>query len=231
MKNYRHIFFDLDHTLWDFETNSKLALNELFEINGLKEKGVRDFNQFYQTYRPINDQFWYLYHNHKVSKEELRLGRFRETLTRFSIQDENLVEILAQQYIDISPQKTALFPDTVEVLEYLSSRYDLHIITNGFSEVQRIKITNCGLTDFFKNILISEEIGWQKPQPQIFEHAFKIASTTPHNAVMIGDSLQTDIEGAMNCGMDSVYFNPKNKWHKFAPTFEIRSLLELKDIL
>jgi putative hydrolase of the HAD superfamily len=231
VKDYRHIFFDLDHTLWDFETNSKLALAEMFELNQLKQKGIFDFNQFYQTYRPINDQFWYLYHNRKVSKEDLRLGRFRETLSRFSINDEDLINILAQQYIELSPRKTALFEGAVEVLDYLQSNYELHIITNGFPEVQRVKIENSGLQKYFRNVLISEEVGWQKPQPEIFHHAFKLASTSPQNALMIGDSLQTDIEGAQNAGMDSVYFNPKNKWHKGSPTFEIKTLAELKEIL
>ncbi len=203
----------------------------MFELNKLKEKGIYDFNQFYQTYRPINDQFWYLYHNGKVSKEELRLGRFRETLTRFSIEDENLIKTLAEQYLKISPLKTALFPNAIEVLNYLQQRYELHIITNGFVEVQRVKIENSGLKNYFKNILISEEIGFQKPQPEIFHHAFKLAETLPENSLMIGDSLQTDIEGAQNAGIDSIYFNPRNKWHKYNPTYEIRELIELKELL
>ncbi len=231
LKDYRNIFFDLDHTLWDFETNSKLALGEMFQTNELKQKGIFDFNQFYQTYRPINDQFWYLYHNGKVTKEELRLGRFRETLSRFSINDEALVRSLAEQYIEISPRKTALFEGAVEVLDYLQSSYHLHIITNGFREVQRVKIENSGLQKFFRHILISEEVGWQKPQAEIFHHALKLAETSPEKSLMIGDSLQTDIAGAQNAGLDSVYFNPKNKWHKGAPTFEIKNLTELKDLL
>jgi putative hydrolase of the HAD superfamily len=231
LKNYKHIFFDLDHTLWDFDTNSKLALNEMYELNQLKEKGIYDFNQFYQTYKPINDQFWYLYHNNKVNKEELRLGRFRETLTRFSIDDEDLIKILAEQYLKISPSKTTLMPNAIEVLNHLQSRYEIHIITNGFAEVQRVKIENSGLKDYFKNVLISEEIGFQKPQPEIFHHAFKLAETSPEKSIMIGDSLSTDIEGAQNAGMDSIYFNPHNKWHKYNPTFEIRELIELKEML
>jgi len=231
LKNYKHIFFDLDHTLWDFDTNSKLALNEMYELNNLKEKGIYDFNHFYQTYKPINDQFWYLYHNHKVNKEELRLGRFRETLTRFLIDDEDLIEVLAKQYLEISPSKTALIPNAIEVLNHLQSRYEIHVITNGFAEVQRVKIENSGLKDYFKNVLISEEIGFQKPQPEIFHYAFKLAETSPENSLMIGDSLSTDIEGAQNAGMDSVYFNPRNKWHKYNPTFEIRELIELKELL
>lgn len=231
LKNYKHIFFDLDHTLWDFDTNSKLALGEMYELNNLKEKGIYDFNQFYQTYKPINDQFWYLYHNNKVTKEELRLGRFRETLTRFLIDDEDLIKTLAEQYLQISPSKTALMPNAIEVLNHLQARYEIHVITNGFAEVQRVKIKNSGLKDYFKNVLISEEVGFQKPQPEIFHHAFNLAGTSPENSIMIGDSLNTDIEGAQNAGMDSIYFNPRNKWHKYNPTFEIRELIELKELL
>lgn len=231
MKPYKHIFFDLDHTLWDFDTNSKNTIVEIFETFELKQKGIFNFEQFYQTYHPINDQFWYLYHHQKVTKQELRIGRFRETLSRFSIDDEKLAEAIAEFYLTQSPLKQALFPHTHETLTYLQSRYTLHIITNGFKEVQYQKIANAGLQQYFRNTVISEEIGFQKPSKEIFEHTMQLSAAAKNECLMIGDNIQTDIDGAMNAGIDAVLFNPKKKWHKAKPTFEINCLSELSSLL
>ena len=231
MRDYKHIFFDLDHTLWDFESNSKKTLAEIFDTFQLKQKGIFNFDQFYQTYQPINDQYWYLYHNKKVAKAELRVGRFRETLSRFNIEDEAMAEGIAAMYLNESPKKHILFPNALEILEQLAKRYTLHIITNGFKEVQHQKIENSGLNPFFKTTIISEDIGFQKPQPEIFDYALKIANAEKNNCLMSGDNILTDIEGAMNFGIDAVLFNPQKKWHKAKPTFEINSLNELNSLL
>ncbi len=231
MKPYKHIFFDLDHTLWDFETNSKSTLLEIFETCALRQRGIFNFDQFYQTYQPINDQYWYLYHNHKVTKEELRLGRFRETLSRFNIEDESLVAHIADMYVTQSPHRQALFPHAHEMLTYLSGRYQLHIITNGFKEVQQQKILHSGLQPYFTHTVVSEEVGFQKPSAAIFEHTVKITASQKHECLMVGDNIQTDIDGAMNAGIDAVLFNPKRKWHKAKPTFEVHCLSELSSLL
>jgi putative hydrolase of the HAD superfamily len=231
MKLYKHIFFDLDHTLWDFETNSRKTLEEIYQVFHLQEKGIYHFEQFYQTYLPINDQFWYLYHHQKVSKEELRLGRFRETLSRFNIEDEALTLSVSLYYLQNSPHKNFLFPHAVETLRYLKSKYELHIITNGFKEVQHTKIIHSGLHHYITHTIISEEVGFQKPNPEIFEYAIHLSGAAKYECLMVGDNIQTDIEGALNVGIDSILFNPKKKRHKANPTFEVNCLSQLSVLL
>lgn len=231
MNKYQHIFFDLDHTLWDFETNSKQALKKIFEEQQLADKGVPAFENFHAKYLPINDRYWALYHQGFVPKEKLRLGRFYDTLKAFGIENETMAETMAASYLSISPQMTVLFADAMEVLEYLQSKYKLHLITNGFTEAQWLKIENSGLKPFFEHIIISEEVGTQKPDRAIFEIAMQRAGTTPNYCVMIGDNFNTDIAGARNAGMDQIYFNPHKKRRREPVTHEIFSLIELKQII
>ena len=231
MKKYKHIFFDLDHTLWDFETNSKQALQQIYDEQKLKERGIPIFENFHNRYVPINDRYWARYHNNIVSKEKLRLGRFHDTLKEFGVNDEALAETMAQSYIDISPKMTALFADAVEVLKYLQEKYTLHLITNGFAEVQWIKIEHSGLKPFFEHIIVSEEVGTQKPDKAIFEIAMERAKTNKDESIMIGDNYNTDIVGARNAGMDQIFFNPKKNRKREPVTFEISTLIELKEIL
>ena len=231
MGRYKHIFFDLDHTLWDFATNSKLALSQIFAENDLSGKGIESFEKFYAKYVPINDRYWARYHNGIVNKEKLRHGRFYDTLKEFKIDDAALAEIMAESYVTISPQMTALFPDAMEVLGYLQNKYKLHLITNGFAEVQWIKVERSGLKPFFEHIIISEEVGTQKPDKAIFEIAMNRAATHAEECIMIGDNYNTDIVGAMNAGIDQVFFNPNKERKRQPVTYEIKTLIELKDIL
>lgn len=232
MSKYKHIFFDLDHTLWDFETNSIKALQQIFEVEQLLEKGIPSFDRFHHKYKPINDRYWAKYHNGFATKEQVRLNRFLDTLAFFNIKDADLAERMAAQYVDISPKMTALFPDAMEVLQYLQQKkYALHLITNGFAEVQWIKIEHSGLKPFFEHIIISEEVGTQKPAKEIFELAVTRANTTMAESLMIGDNLNTDIIGAKNAGMDQVYFNVKKDPVREQVTYVISTLSELKSIL
>ena len=231
MKLYKHIFFDLDHTLWDFETNSKMALHQIYLDQKLAEKGIPIFQNFYNRYVPINDRYWARYHNQLVSKEKLRHGRFYDSLREFGIDNAALAEIMAQSYLDLSPKMTALFADAMQVLQYLQKKYKLHLITNGFAEVQWIKLEHSGLKPFFEHILISEEVGTQKPDKAIFELAILRANTTAEVCIMIGDNYNTDIVGAKSVGMDQVYFNSRKNKKKEQATFEINSLIELMEIL
>ncbi len=231
LKTYKHIFFDLDHTIWDFESNSQRALQQIFEEEKLGEQGVPAFEEFHDTYKPINNKFWAKYHNGYASKEEVRLKRFSDTLLTFGIQDSALAERMAESYVTLSPKMTTLFPDALEVLKYLQHKYGLHLITNGFAEAQRVKIENCGLKSFFEHIIISEEVGTQKPDKQIFEIAMHRASTAPDECIMIGDNMNTDIRGAKNAGMDQVYFNPKKQRVLESVTYHIASWLQMKDFL
>jgi putative hydrolase of the HAD superfamily len=230
-KTYKHIFFDLDHTLWDFETNSKLALERIYEEEKLGEKGVPSFEIFHKRYIPINDKHWAHYHNRIITKEQLRIGRFSATLSEWGIKDDETLSRIANSYTTISPKMTALFPNTLEVLKYLQAKYSLHLITNGFAEVQGIKIEGSGLKPFFKNIIISEEVGTQKPEKEIFEVAMNRAFTHAEECLMVGDNYTTDIAGARRAGIDQVFFNPKRTRRKVQVTYEIGSLIELKGIL
>ena len=231
MKPYKHIFFDLDHTLWDFETNSKQALMQIFETHDLPGKGVASFEKFHEKYQPINDRYWARYHNGLVNKERVRIGRFNDTLVELGLNDEVLAEKMAYAYIEISPRLKALFPGAVDVLNYLQQKYTLHLITNGFAEVQWIKLEHSGLKPFFQHVIISEEVGTQKPDKAIFEIAMQRANTNNTECIMIGDNYNTDIVGAKNAGMDQVFFNPGKNRKRQPVTYEITELVELKGIL
>lgn len=230
MKKIKAVFFDLDHTLWDFDRNSEEAIQELAENLKLKEKGVPGLDEFMNVYRKINHEMWDAYHRHAISKEELRTGRFSRSLATFGIHDADLSEQMATEYIAISPHKTNLFPGALDVLEYLKEKYRLHIITNGFREVQYIKIKKSGLHQFFEGIHISEEIGFKKPEPEIFHHAVLKAETVTEHCIMIGDNLETDIQGALNAGIQPVWFNPQ-KLSSPSGLKSISHLEEIKNIL
>jgi putative hydrolase of the HAD superfamily len=161
----------------------------------------------------------------------VRVNRFLDALHEFGVKDADLAERMAQGYLDISPKLNALFPDTVEVLQYLQSKYTLHLITNGFAEVQWIKLEHSGLRPFFEHIVISEEVGTQKPNKEIFEIAMQRANTTVDACIMIGDNFNTDILGAKNAGMDQIFFNPKMDRVRDTVTHVITELKELKEIL
>ncbi len=231
MKVYKHIFFDLDHTLWDFDTNSALALQKIFEEQNLAQRGVTSFEHFHQTYRPINDRYWAKYHHGIVTKEQLRVGRFYDSLLAYNIIDTPLAEKMATDYLTISPTMTALFANAVEVLQHLQKKYTLHLITNGFAEVQWIKLEHSGLKPFFEHIIISEEVGTQKPDKKIFEIAMERASATADDCVMIGDNYLTDIAGAKSAGMDQIYFNPLRRKRNGSVTHEIYELNRLFELL
>jgi putative hydrolase of the HAD superfamily len=230
-KPYKHLFFDLDHTLWDFETNSKVVLEGIYEEMNLGQYNIPSFEVFHKIYLPINGQYWARYHHKLLPKEELRVGRFMETLRRFDIDDIVLAKTIAHYYTDRSPQQSALMPDAIETLEYLLPKYEMHIITNGFEEVQSIKLKSSKLERFFKQVFISEKVGHQKPTPEIFLHAMQACSAIAAESLMIGDNMQTDIAGARAVGMDQVFFNPHKTKHRDKATYEIAELKELRGIL
>lgn len=228
---YEHLFFDLDHTLWDFDTNSREALKEIFFTYRLDTYGIPSFEKFHQVYLPINSQYWAKYHQELITKEQLRVGRFYETLRILRVNDPTLPDKLATAYIELSPYKNALFANTFEVLDYLREKYKLHIITNGFVEVQDIKVEYSGLAKYFENVFISERVGYKKPDKGMFLHALEVAGTTADRALMIGDNMQTDIIGARLAGIDQVFFNPTNNRVTEQPTYHIKELKELLSFL
>ncbi len=229
-KEYAHIFFDLDRTLWHFDKNSKKVLNDIyidFELNNF----IPHFQEFYKKYYKINEELWDNYRNEKISKEDLRWKRFYNTLIFFKVDNRELSAKIGEYYIINSPKQKELFPFTKEVLKYLSEKYQLHIISNGFEEVQYIKLQESGIINYFKEIILSEKVGVKKPHPLIFKKALKLTGATQNNSIMIGDDLYADIYGAQRVNMDHIYFNYFKKEHNKNVQYEINCLSELYKIL
>ena len=227
---YKHIFFDLDRTLWDFEKNSHETLLQLIERFSLVNKGVDSAEDFIRRYKIHNEILWDLYRRDEISKEDLRGKRFFLTMQEYGINDLQLAEDFGSAYIDESPYKTKLFPFSHEILNYLKERYTLHIITNGFHKTQHIKLEYAKLKPYFTQIITSEEIGVKKPNPEIFQHALLKAKAIEIESLYIGDDLIVDILGCQSCGIDGVYFNPLKEKHRQNPKFEINCLSELKEL-
>lgn len=229
---YTHLFFDLDHTLWDFETNSKETLHELFLAHGLNETVTADFETFYNIYSFHNKRLWHRYNHGFIKQEELRWKRMWHALLEFKKADENLSKQLSLEYLEILPTKKALFPYAEEVLKYLSNKnYKLHLITNGFEKVQWRKLENANIGNYFTNVITSETACCLKPHKDIFDFAIGKAGCCYAEGIMIGDSLDADISGAMKAGMDTVFVNHIKEETTLTPTHIIYHLKELEDIL
>jgi len=229
-QKYLHIFFDLDRTLWDFDSNSSECLSELISKYDL-DRMMDNASLFIEAYHRNNLKLWELYRKGQMTKEVLRTLRFRISLEEFGIQDEVLARKIGEEYLRISPQKTILIPHTMEILDYLKSKYRLHIITNGFQETQEKKLRNCRMDNYFTSMTTSETVGHNKPRTEIFHHAISSVHARKVNSLMIGDDLEVDIAGARNYGIDQVFLNRDEIQHTDPVTFEIDSLLELKEIL
>lgn len=229
---YKQVFFDLDHTLWDFETNSKEALEDLFNEFSLHERGIPDFSEFHQHYVVHNNKMWERLRKGFISREELHRKRMWLTLLDFKIGDEDLVNKMGEYYLQVLPTKTHLFPDTLQVLDYLEKKdYPMHLVTNGAAETQIKKITCSGIDHYFDKIITSETAGYLKPRREIFDFALHEARCNREDVLMVGDSLEIDIAGAQNAGIDQVYYNSVKPTDGIQPTFYIASLSELKEIL
>jgi len=228
---YKHIFFDLDRTLYDFDVNNKDTLRQMFVNHKIGSRvGGVDFEYFFDVYSKVNKSLWLQYKQDQISKQLLNYSRFARTLDYFGINDLN-PELLAADYIEISPQMTNLVPGTFEILEYLHPKYELHLITNGFSEIQFFKIRNCGLEKYFNEVITSEEAGAQKPDLKIFQLAFQKTGARPDESLIIGDDHEADIAGGANAGMDQVWLRYPGETSEVKPTYQINHLLELKGIL
>jgi putative hydrolase of the HAD superfamily len=230
---YEHVFFDLDHTLWDFETNSRETLYDIYHELELASMGVAAFDHFHHTYHHHNNIFWDRFRKGYITREELRWKRMWRTLLDYKLANEPLARQLSERYLEILPTKKNLFLDTIDVLDYLQSKqYPMHLITNGFEKTQWAKIRNSGLEKYFTHVITSEAAGIMKPHAPIFEYALSEAGTTADRSIMIGDTLDADIQGGNNAGMDTVYFNPSEPVKgDIIPTYVISSLSELKKIL
>lgn len=231
MKPYKCIFFDLDHTLWDYETNSCDTLRELYSSYNLNTCGIGDCDSFEKQFKKVNLQLWDLYDRGVISSEVIRKERFKQILEFFQIFDEQLCEKMSVEYLEICPKKGSLIPHAMETLQYLSGKYPMTVVTNGFEEIQHVKMTAGNLHGFFQHVITSQKAGHKKPSREIFDYAMKINGVTNEEVIMIGDNLLTDIGGAINAAIDPVFYNPDKIEHTVSVKHEIRSLAELQNIL
>ena len=226
-KKFKNIFFDLDHTLWDFDKNSKHTFKKILTENQINI----DIDVFLKTYIPINTDYWKLYRENNISKDKLRYGRLSDTFKALDRDvSTKIIYKLSDDYIKYLSSFNFLIDETIPILKYLNSRYKLHIITNGFQEVQNLKLINSGIDHFFKTITNSEMAGVKKPNQMIFQLAINKAKTDFNSSIMIGDNLEADIYGALNVGMDAILFN----YHKIRVPKGVNSidkLNQLKDYL
>ncbi|HRG80934.1 MAG TPA: YjjG family noncanonical pyrimidine nucleotidase [Chitinophagaceae bacterium] len=232
---YKHLFFDLDHTLWDFEANSRQTLLELYTDLQLDQRGIRDFDLFHRNYLLHNDKLWDRYRNGYIKVDELRWKRMWLALLDFKIVDEPLAREMGQRFLDLLPTRKLLFPYTIEILNYLRAKsYQLHMITNGFEKTQYGKLKSSGLEHYFVAVITSEGSNSLKPHKEIFDYAFQKTGALPEESIMIGDSIDVDILGAVNAGIDQVHVNHLNKEIELVkgekPTYTVFSLKELEGI-
>ncbi len=240
MPTIEHVFIDLDDTLWDFRSNSHRALEIVFRQLAVV-RFYSSADEFYRVYSEKNTELWSLYHHGRITREQLVVERFRYPLQRVGVYDPQLVSDLNQAYLSTLAEQVGLNFFAIELLQYLSQHYSLTMVSNGFHEVQYRKITNSGLSPFFDNVVLSDEVGALKPDPTIFRHALQLYDALPSQAIMIGDNFEADILGAARAGIAQIYYNPLNKslpdglnptWLQVpAPTYEVASLRDILDIL
>ncbi len=231
MNHLKHIFFDLDHTLWDFDKNCFETLSELYELHQMHLFNSFTCNDLFEAYTEINELLWKDYNAGIITKEIIRDKRFILTFNKLGLSEKFIPEKINEQFLAICPAKGNVFPFAFEVLDYLKNKYHLHIITNGFKETLHIKLETSGLSKYFPIVINSEICGFKKPDVKIFDYAFKLTSATNSDSIMIGDDWDADITGAMNAGMPYIWFNPKQKPNSLIPENEITCLSELYKVL
>lgn len=231
MNKYQHIYFDLDHTLWDFDKNAKTTLTEIYSVFELDKKVDAAFDDFYEKYLFHNQVLWERYHKGFINAEDLKWKRMWRTLLDYKIADEPLAKAISGKFLEILPTQKEVFPHTFEILDYLTQKkYQLHLITNGFERTQWSKLRNSGLDKYFTHVITSEGSNSVKPNKEIFEFALHKAGAELSHSIMIGDNLDADIQGAMNAGMDSIFVNHINASTEIKPTYTVTHLRQLEDI-
>lgn len=224
----KHVFFDLDHTLWDFEKNSDLTFQKIFTNHKIEV----DLVEFLKIYKPLNREFWRMYREDKISKSELRYQRLKTAFDKVDyFVSDDIIDQLAIDYIEFLPSFNHLFMGTFEILDYLKDKYQLHIITNGFEEVQTKKMTSSNILNYFNQVITSESVGVKKPNPKVFQYALDISGARASNSIMIGDSVEADILGALNLGIQAIHCNFENENINEYDFISVSSLLEIKQYL
>lgn len=229
-RDYKCIFFDLDHTLWDYEFNARETLLELHASYKLLDLGIA-FEDLHRHFKAINIQLWDLYDRGLIDNEVIRTQRFTRVFDKFKVKDDQLSALLSHEYLHGCPKKANLLPYAKDILEYLSKKYSLTVVTNGFEEIQSVKLLSGNITHYFDHVVTSQKAGHKKPAREIFEYALSINNLKCHEVIMIGDNLVTDIGGARNASIDTVFYNPASITHNEQVSHEIRCLSELQDIL
>ena len=229
---YKDLFFDLDHTLWDFELNSKETMQELYINHQIAALGITDFDAFFNIYTAHNHRLWDRYAKGFIKQEELRWKRIYLSLLDFKIANEQLSKDMSLEFLQILPTKKKLFPHTIEILNYLKEKdYKMHLITNGFESVQIKKIKNAEIAHYFNEVITSETSNSLKPNKEIFEFALKSSNAVLSESIMIGDNETADIQGGINIGMDTVFVNHLKVAPTLPATYTITHLKELEEIL
>jgi putative hydrolase of the HAD superfamily len=232
MKQYKCVFFDLDHTLWDYETNSSAALMELYNKYGLAALGASPTEEFLKAFTKINNELWDKHDRNQITRDVLRNDRFDMVFKAAGVEHRELSLQFSEEYLSESPKGKHLVPHALDLLNYLKEKeYGLYIVTNGFEEIQGTKIASGGITHFFDGIVTSARAGSKKPEKGIFDFALRESGHTASDAIMIGDNLLTDIAGARGASIDCVFYNPHGVTHEEQVTHEIRSLKELFALL
>ncbi len=228
---YKTLFIDLDDTIWDTSSNARESMEEVYRDYRF-DRFFPAFDDYYDVYLPNNLHLWEQYRRGLISKKELIIERLLFPLRPFGIHDESFATELNEDFLNRTSSKTKLLPNALEVLEYLYPKYKMYILSNGFEEVQYKKIKNSGLARFWEGVILSDEIGINKPHPEIFDYALQKSGALREETLMIGDSLDADIKGAKNSNIDQAWLDlGTEKINEFSPTFHIQTLLELKEIL
>ncbi len=226
----KNIFFDLDHTIWDFDANAEETLRELYQIYQIRFLSHRSEQDFLDIYVRNNNEMWKHYRQNKITKDVLRSKRFVDTFREMEVDEEEIPHNIWEKYLEICPTKTILMPGARETLDYLAGKYELHLITNGFAEVQRRKLVHSNLGKYFQSLTISEEVGVQKPHPLVFETALKNAKSSLKTSHYVGDNLEADIKGAINSGWKAYWINNKNESFGHEDCIELNGLGHLKEL-
>jgi YjjG family noncanonical pyrimidine nucleotidase len=230
--SYQHLFFDLDHTLWDFEGNAHECLLEIYDDFKLKEIGVEDADAFFQKFSEANQYYWALLERKEITSDYIRKNRFKTALSKLGVEiDESLSLNMTQIFIQLLPHKKRLIEGATEILDYLKPHYQLHIISNGYHEMQMQKMKSAAIDHYFIEVITHEKANALKPEKAIFDYALNSTNAQFSNSLMIGDNYEADIKGAINAQFDTVFYNPAKQKTVEKPTFEIFQLTEMMHFL
>lgn len=231
MQRYKNLFIDLDDTIYDFSGASRESFRETYDLLHY-ERYFDSFEHYLSLYEPYNLELWRIYGEGKITKEELNRRRYNHPLECVGVNDQQLADTFCREALGRIPTKGPLMPGALELLEYLRPKYNMYILSNGFKELQSRKMRTAGIDGYFDALILSEDIGINKPNRELYEYALVRTGSKLNESLMIGDMFDTDIVGAANIGMEQMYYNPKEKkGHAFSPTYEVTHLLQIKEIL